>query len=373
MSTPFINPYETKDVVATSLNNLDKQSQDVISYLDGLFSSETVKDKQIILDDGTVETLKPFQVANNQGAFWDKGTTYYFQPVADRLREISLEIQGRLNSTDVSATLKAGIMGLFSKTLDDSRETVLGTNNPNADNFANNWKYEQLYTNTSDPIYDLDLNAFLNAVGTTAFKMVDAVDGDLGTQLITNTSGLKINISNLEDVAKLLDDGDNFYNDNNTIDNPNTAVMEGVHDPNKQPEFYLIGNRKLPVFGAVEDAPDHTNAAYKQDLYNYQNKRIDPNNIYWNDPTFPKEPEEVFYDMVAIAITQQKVSEYPSTTADDIRDINTATAETARNNLKNIAGSYFQNSQAWYNAEPPRNASNLTPPAFFLGKSTSIG
>ena len=73
MSTPFINPYETKDVVATSLNNLDKQSQDIISYLDGLFSSETIKDKQLILDDGTVETLKPFQVANTQGAFWDKG------------------------------------------------------------------------------------------------------------------------------------------------------------------------------------------------------------------------------------------------------------------------------------------------------------
>jgi hypothetical protein len=386
MSTPFINPYETKDVVATSLNNLDKQSQDVISYLDGLFSSETVKDKQIILDDGTVETLKPFQVANNQGAFWDKGTTYYFQPVADRLREISLEIQGRLNSTDVSANLKAAITGLFSKTLDDSRETVLGTGNPNADDFASNWKYEQLYTNTSDPIYDLDLNAFLNAVGTTAFKMVDAVDGDLGTQLITNTSGLKINISNLEDVAKLLDDGDNFYNDNNTIDNPNTAVMEGVHDPNKQPEFYLIGNRKLPVFGAVENAPDHTNltkypggtanAAYKQDLYNYQNKRIDPNSPYWNDTSVPalqKEPEEVFFDMVAIAITQQKVGQYNSSAPSAVRTINNQTAATARNNLKNIAGSYFQNSQAWYNSPAPRNAGSLTPPAFLLSKSTGIG
>jgi hypothetical protein len=378
MSTPFINPYETKDVVATSLNNLDKQSQDVISYLDGLFSSETVKDKQIILDDGTVETLKPFQVANNQGAFWDKGTTYYFQPVADRLREISLEIQGRLNPTDVSATLKAGITGLFSKTLDDSRETVLGTNNPNADDFANNWKYEQLYTNTSDPIYSLDLNAFLNAVGTAAFKMVDAV-GDTG-QLITNTSGLKINISNLEDVAKLLDDGDNFYNDNNTIDNPNTVVMEGVHDPNKQPEFYLIGNRKLPVFGAVENPPaDPTDANYKQDLYNYQNKRIDPNSPYWNDTSvsaLQKEPEEVFFDMVAIAITQQKVGEYKSSAPDDIRAINTATAESARNSLKNIAGNYFKDNEAWYNSfprnlDPKALPPTPKPPAFLLSKSAS--
>ena len=395
MSTPFINPYETKDVVATSLNNLDKQSQDIISYLDGLFSSETVKDKQIILDDGTVETLKPFQVANNQGAFWDKGTTYYFQPVADRLREISLEIQGRLNSTDVSATLKAGITGLFSKTLDDNRETVLGTGNPNIDDFANNWKYEQWYTETTPSATNpmrytdvADIDAFFNEVKTAAFKMVDAVDGDSNTPLITNTSGLKINISNLEDVAKLLDDGDNFYNDNNTIDNPNTAVMEGVHDPNKQPEFYLIGNRKLPVFGAVEDAPDHTNltkypggtanAAYKQDLYNYQNKRIDPNSIYWNDPTFPKEPEEVFFDMVAIAITQQKVGEYKSSAPDDIRAINTATAVSARNSLKNIAGNYFKDSTNWYNSfprnlDPKALAPTPKPPAFLLGKSAGIG
>ncbi|MFZ4085134.1 MAG: hypothetical protein ACOYK1_06320 [Vampirovibrionia bacterium] len=388
MSTPFINPYETKDVVATSLNNLDKQSQDIISYLDGLFSSETVKDKQIILDDGTVETLKPFEVANSQGAFWDKGTTYYFQPVADRLREISLEIQGKLNPTDVSATLKAGITGLFSKTLDDSRETVLGTNNPNADDFANDWTYEKWY-NDPDVLNINDLDTFLKKVGTAAFKMVDAV-GDTG-QLITNTSGLKINISNLEDVAKLLDDGDNFYNDDNTIDNPNTTtVIEGA-DSNKQPEFYLIGNRKLPVFGAVENAPDPnaqkanltskypggtTNAAYKQDLYNYQNKRIDPNNIYWNDPTFPKEPEEVFYDMVAIAITQQKVGEYKSSAPNDIRTMNTATAESARNSLKNIAGNYFKDNEAWYNSfprnlDPKALPPTPKPPAFLLSKSAS--
>ena len=391
MSTPFINPYETKDVVATSLNNLDKQSQDIISYLDGLFSSETVKDKQLILDDGTVETLKPFQVANSQGAFWDKGITYYFQPVADRLREISLEIQGRLNSTDVSATLKAGITDLFSKALDDSRSQVSGTNNPDADNYASNWKYEKWYENTSDDIYSMNLNNFLNAVGTAAFNMADAVDGDPNTKLITDTSGLKINISNLEDVAKLLDDGDNFYNDDNTIDNPiTTTVIEGA-DSNKQPEFYLIGNRKLPVFGAVENAPDPNakkadltpkypggtaNATYKQDLYNYQNKRIDPNSPYWNHPTFPREPEEVFFDMVAIAITQQKVGEYKSSAPDDIRAINTATAVSARNSLKNIAGSYFKDSTNWYNSfprnlDPKALAPTPKPPAFLLGKSNN--
>jgi hypothetical protein len=359
MSTPFINPYQTKDVVSTSLNNLDKQSQDIVSYLDGLFSSEITKDKQLILDDGTVETLKPFQVANSQGAFWDKGTTYYFQPIADRLREISLEIQGNLNPTDVSATLKAAITSLFSKTLNDSRSQV---SDNSTDDYASDWTYEQWYTNTSDPIYSMDLNNFLNAVGTAAFKMADAVDGDLGTQLITNTSGLQINID-FEDVAKLLDDGDNYYNDNNTI-----------NDPNKQPEFYLIGNRKLPVFGAFENAPIVGSPTYQQDLYNYQNKRIDPNSVYWNDPTFPRKPEEVFYDMVAIAITQQKsLGSLASADAAQVRSANDLTAESARNNLKNIAGTYFTDSQAWYNSPAPRNASNLTPPAFFLGKSTSIG
>jgi hypothetical protein len=356
MSTPFINPYQTKDVVSTSLNNLDKQSQDIISYLDGLFSSETTKDKQLILDDGTVETLKPFQVANSQGAFWDKGTTYYFQPVADRLREISSEIQGKLNPTDVSATLKAGITSLFSKTLNDSRSQV---SDNSTDDYASDWTYEQWYTNTSDPDNPINkaltLDDFLHAVGTAAFKMADAVDGDLGTQLITNTSGLQINI-NFEDVAKLLDDGDNYYNDNNTI-----------NDPNKQPEFYLIGNRKLPVFGAFENTPIVGSPTYQQDLYNYQNKRIDPNSVYWNNPLVPKEPEEVFFDMVAIAITQQKsLGSLTSADAAQVRSANELTAQTARNNLKNIAGTYFTDSQAWYNSPAPRNSS--TPPAFLLSK-----
>jgi hypothetical protein len=385
MSTPFINPYETKDVVSTSLNNLDKQSQDIVSYLDGLFSSETIKDRQLILDDGTVETLKPFEVANNQGAFWDKGTTYYFQPVADRLREISLEIQGRLSPTDVSASLKAGIMSLFSKTLDDSKSQV---SNNGTDQYANNWTYEQWYTNTSDPNNPINkaltLDDFLNAVGTATFKMVDAAsDENAGTKAITNNTGLKINI-NLEGIAELLDDGDNFYNDNNTINDPNTAANEGVHDSNKQPEFYLIGNRKLPVFGNFENAPDPTDLAkypggitssnYKQDLYNYQNKRIDPNNIYWNDPNLPKEPEEVFYDMVAIAITQQKaLGSFSSADPAQIRSTIDLTAQTARDNLKNIAGSYFTDSIAWYNSAAPRNLDTNTipkPPAFLLGKST---
>jgi hypothetical protein len=385
MSTPFINPYETKDVVATSLNNLDKQSQDIISYLDGLFSSETVKDRQIILDDGTVETLKPFEVANSQGAFWDKGTTYYFQPVADRLREISLEIQGRLNPTDVSASLKAGITSLFSKALDDSRETVLGTNNPNNDDFASNWKYEQWYTETTPSATNpmrytsaADIDAFFNEVGTAAFKMVDAASDEVGsTKAIAGNTGLKIN---LKGVAELLDDGDNYYNDNSAI-----------NDSNKQPEFYLIDNRKLPVFGAVENAPDPNakkadltdkypggtaNTAYKQDLYNYQNKRIDPNSIYWNNPAAPRDPEKVFYDMVAIAITQEKVGEYKSSTPDDIRTMNTATAENARDSLKNIAGSYFTTSRIWYDSSLPRNLDPKAldptpkPPAFLLSKAT---
>ncbi|MFM7457947.1 MAG: hypothetical protein ACKO3R_04715 [bacterium] len=385
MSTPFINPYETKDVVATSLNNLDKQSQSIISYLDGLFSSGIVKDKQIILDDGTVETLKPFQVANNQGAFWDKGTTYYFQPVADRLREISLEIQGRLNPTDISGTLKAGITGLFSKTLDDSRKQI---SDDGTDEYANDWKYEKWYEDTShsnNPINNAaTLDDFLNAIGTAAFKMVNAAADEVATtEAITNNSGLKVNI-NLDSIAKLLDDGDNFYNDDNTIDNPNTTVIEGA-DSNKQPEFYLIGNRKLPVFGAVENAPNPTDSKYssgtntginhpdyKQDLYNYQNKRIDPNSIYWNDGT--RDPEEVFYDMVAIAITQRKVEKYDSSAPDYIRSGNFATAEDARKDLKNIAGSYFKDSQAWYDSATPRNLdSNLTPkpPAFLLGKSNN--
>lgn len=385
MSTPFINPYETKDVVATSLNNLDKQSQDIISYLDGLFSSETTKDKQIILDNGTVETLKPFQVANNQGAFWDKGTTYYFQPVADRLREISLEIQGKLNPTDISNTLKAGIAGLFSKTLDDSRKQISADS---TDQYADTWTYEQWYTNTSDPDNPINstttLDDFLNAIGTAAFTMVNAAaDENPATKAITSTSGL----INLDSIAKLLDDGDNFYNDDNTLDDPSTTTVTEGADSNKQPEFYLIGNRKLPVFGAVENAPDHTNltkypggtanAAYKQDLYNYQNKRIDPNSPYWNDTSVPalqKEPEEVFFDMVAIAITQQKVGQYNSSAPSAVRTINNQTAATARNNLKNIAGSYFQNSQAWYDSGTPRNLDANTvpkPPSFLLSKSNN--
>ena len=393
MSTPFINPYETKDVVATSLNNLDKQSQDIVSYLDGLFSSETVKDKQLILDDGTVETLKPFQVANSQGAFWDKGTTYYFQPVADRLREISLELQGRLQQTDVSASLKAGITDLFSKTLNDSRSQVSNDGKDDAKDDASDWKYEQLYTkNTSDGIYSMDLDNFLNAVGTAAFKMADASsDEDTNTKAVTNNSALNIDV-NVDGIAELLDDGDNFYNDDNTIDNPNTTDIEGA-DSNKQPEFYLIGNKKLPVFGVVENAPNPAdlakypggtaNADYKRDLYNYQNKRIDPNSIYWNEPDpllnplLTKKPEEVFFDMVAIAISQQKpVGSVTSADSDSIRDLNKITAQAARNNLKSIAGNYFTDSKAWYDSvpAPSRNLStaNLpTPPSFFLSKSTS--
>ena len=386
MSTPFINPYETKDVVSTSLNNLDKQSQDIVSYLDGLFSSGIVNDKQLILDDGTVETLKPFQVANSQGAFWDKGTTYYFQPVADRLREISLELQGRLQQTDVSASLKAGITDLFSKTLNDSRSQVSNDGKDDAKDDASDWKYEQLYTkNTSDGIYSMDLDNFLNAVGTAAFKMADASsDEHTNTKAVTNNSALKIDVS-VDGIAELLDDGDNFYNDNSAVDDPNTPGDEGVHDSDKQPEFYLIGNRKLPVFGAVENAPNPADAVkypggiadvnYKKDLYNYQNKRIDPNNIYWNDLT--NKPEEVFFDMVAIAITQQKlVGSITSADSDSIRTLNNITAQAARNNLKSIAGNYFKESRAWYESvpAPSRNLStaNLpTPPSFFLSKSTN--
>jgi hypothetical protein len=399
MSTPFINPYETKDVVATSLNNLDKQSQDIISYLDGLFSSETVKDKQLILDDGTVETLKPFQVANSQGAFWDKGTTYYFQPVADRLREISLEIQGRLNPTDVSASLKAGITSLFSQTLDDSRSQVSNDGKLPPLQDASDWTYEKWYTETilsaTNPIRytAADIDAFFNEVGTAAFKMVDAASDEIiSTKAIDSSSALNISV-NLEGVAKLLDDGDDYYNDDNTFDNPSTTtVIEGA-DSNKQPEFYLIGNKKLPVFGAVENAPDPSalkadltpkypggviNADYLKDLknypYNYQNKRIDPNSIYWNNPATPREPEEVFYNMVAIAITQQKVGGYGSSAPDDVRTINNATAEKALTSLKNIAGSYFTDSIAWYDSPLPRNLNpNATPkpPAFLLSKSTN--
>ena len=344
MSTPFINPYETKDVVSTSLNNLDKQSQDIVSYLDGLFSSGIVNDKQLILDDGTVETLKPFQVANNQGAFWDKGTTYYFQPAADRLREISLELQGRFQQTDVSATLKDGLTALFSKTLNDSR------------------------TQVSDKDYET-LEEFLNAVGTAAFKMADASSDE---KTDTKASALKIDVR-VDGIAELLDDGDNYYNDDNT-----------VHDPEKQPEFYLIGNKKLPVFGAVENAPDPddypggtTDAAYKQDLYNYQNKRIDPNSPYWNDPAGLRDPEEVFYDMVAIAITQQKlVGSVTFADSNSIRNLNNITAQAARNSLKSIAGNYFTESKAWYDSvpAPSRNLSTAslpTPPSFFLSKSTN--
>jgi hypothetical protein len=345
MSTPFINPYETKDVVSTSLNNLDKQSQDIVSYLDGLFSSGIVNDKQLILDDGTVETLKPFQVANNQGAFWDKGTTYYFQPAADRLREISLELQGRLQQTDVSASLKAGITDLFSKTLNDSR------------------------TQVSDKDYET-LEEFLNAVGTAAFKMADASSDE---KTDTQASALKIDVR-VDGIAELLDDGDNYYNDDNT-----------VHDPEKQPEFYLIGNKKLPVFGAVENAPDPTkyfsgtaNADYKRDLYNYQNKRIDPNSIYWNDPDpdslLTKKPEEVFFDMVAIVITQEKpVGSVTFADSNRIRTLNNETAVEALKSLKSIAGNYFDKSTAWYDSFPRNLDPNLTPkpPAFLLSKFKS--
>ena len=376
MSTPFINPYETKDVASTSLNNIDKQSQDIVSYLDGLFSSGIVNDKQLILDDGTVETLKPFQVANSQGAFWDKGTTYYFQPVADRLREISLELQGRLQQTDVSASLKAGITDLFSKTLDDSRSQVSNDGKDDANDDASDWKYEQWYSGApGSPINISDRDAFFNKVKTAAFNMADASsDEDTNTKAVTNNSALKINV-NLDGVVELLDDGDNFYNDNSAVD-----------DSNKQPEFYLIGNKKLPVFGVVENAPDPAeypegtaNADYKLDLYNYQNKRIDPNNIYWNDPDplLTKKPEEVFFDMVAIVITQQKlVGSVTFADSNSIRNLNNITAQAARNNLKSIAGNYFTESKAWYDSvpAPSRNLStaNLpTPPSFFLSKSTN--
>jgi hypothetical protein len=385
MSTPFINPYETKDVVSTSLNNLDKQSQDIVSYLDGLFSSETIKDKQLILDDGTVETLKPFQVANNQGAFWDKGTTYYFQPVADRLREISLELQGRLQQTDVSASLKDGLTALFSNALDDSRTQV---SNNSTDQYASTWTYEKWYNVApGSPINITDLDEFLNKVGTAAFKMADASsDEDTNTKAVTNNSALKINV-NLDGVVELLDDGDNFYNDNSAVDDPNTLGDEGVHDSDKQPEFYLIGNKKLPVFGVVENTPNPAdlvkypggtaNADYKRDLYNYQNKRIDPNSIYWNDPLAPKEAERVFFDMVAIAITQQKlVGSVTFADSNSIRNLNNITAQAARNSLKSIAGNYFTESKAWYDSvpAPSRNLSTAslpTPPSFFLSTSTN--
>jgi hypothetical protein len=385
MSTPFINPYEVKDVVSTSLNNLDKQSQDLISYLDGLFSSETIKDKQLILDDGTVETLKPFEVANSQGAFWDKGTTYYFQPIADRLREISLEIQGRLNSTEVTDTLKAGLAGLFSDTLNDSRTQV---SNDSTEQYANTWTYEQWYKeiipSATNPIGYTDINAFLNAVGTAAFKMADASSDEETSTKAIDYSTLQFDI-NLQGIAELLDDGDNYYNDNPTIDDPSTPANEGQYDTYKQPEFYIIGNTKLPVFGAVENAPNSTtytppgvnNPDYKRDLYNYQNKRIDPNSIYWNDPnpSARKKSEEVFYDMVAIAITKQKVSgPINSANPDQVRLINAQTAENARRSLEKIAGAYFQDTKAWYDSTAPRNLDPAilpTPPSFLLSKSTN--
>ena len=52
------NPnFEVKDLVSATLNNLDKQTTDLISVFDGYFSSEVGKDVNIIREDGTIDDL----------------------------------------------------------------------------------------------------------------------------------------------------------------------------------------------------------------------------------------------------------------------------------------------------------------------------
>ncbi len=391
MSAPFVNPYETKDVVASTLNNLDKQTQDLISYLDGFFSSEVTKDRELVFDNCVVEVLKPFDVATSSGAFWDKGTTYYFQPIAERLREISQELQARLVSTDVTQNLKDGINQLFTQTLNSSRTQVV---NGGTNQFANNWQYELWYnsTNPNDPVNKFDtpaeINDFFKAIGTSAFFLADAAsDEDTATQpMSSSASGLKIDVK-LEGIADLLDDGDNYYNDSPVTDYLGSG--QGVHSTARQEEFYLIGNNRVPVFGKFESKPVLPNAPtaaqieqYNKEYYDFVNQRIDPKSIYWNDGT--KTSEEIFLGMVAIILTGQKRVEpvippnaaNPTDTANALRAANEQMMNNALTALEQQTYDYLISSKAWYDSAPPRNVNSAVspaPPSFLLSKMNAAG
>ena len=362
MSTPFINPYEVKDVVSTSLNNLDQQTTDLISSLDGFFSSEISKDKEIIADNGSLETLKPIKIKNSQGAFWDKGTTYYFQPIAERLKVISDELQGKLN---LAENLKQHIQTLFNNSMDTSAYKLQG--------------YETLFNNVDkvhDSIYNpanTTLDNFFKQIRTSSFNMMTR--SEVVTDNIFEASQFMKVEFDANDVAALIDDGDNFFNDNPTLDDPTTiGENEALNEPPMQQEFYLVQNIKMPVFSKFT-----TSDSSELDDYNYVNQRIDPDSPLWKGGTYDT-PDKVLFGMTAIALTSQKAIaifppidsvDSPTEKENKIRRANERTMQAAERSLAIQTKEYLEANLPWYNS-PNRIAPDApAPPPFPLAKSHS--
>lgn len=417
----FVNPYETKDVAASTLNNLDKQTQDLVSYLDSFFAVNPIQSKEIGFDVGDVETVKGIKITENQGAFWDEGVTYYFQPLADRLQTLSDKMQGVLDKDDTSENLKRHIQLLFNSIIDgseykidgdiaqkitiagpvDIRPTMDGTDIKNYEDLIDdslNPTIPTLFIPTATPSTPstasaISLDDFLKIVGTSGFDFI-AKALSPATDIFDATQFNRVDVD-LKELAKLLDDGDNSYNDDFTTDNPDTFFsIEAINSDSVSREFYLIGNNHAPIFGKDDTRDKRINFTHENWRYNPAPTRpkayYDPiTDIAVTGTTSPggsfidlsdryKSEADVIKGMRAIAITGQEAEkviltgrETKEEVDDAIRQANQVTMYKAEQSLLNQAKNYFLDNLSWYNAAPPR--SGLTRPGFPLLTNVSSG
>jgi hypothetical protein len=433
MSTPFINPYEVKDAVAVTFNNLNRQTQDLLGFIDGFFTSDPTLNKEIISADGNVELSKSVKIVQNQQSFWDEGVTYHFQPIGERLKEISEEIKATFaDSTFAEDYFKENIKNhinlLFDNAIDTSTYKLEGLNSmriplssppvilPSSD-------YEALVdtafaisarpsipprapTNavSQHPLFAsaTPITGFIKLMSTSVFNLINkSSDGGTTPDAFDESQFRKARLdvtTTTVDLAKLLDDGDLFFNDDERLDDANTIdVNEAIKDKSTNREYYLIGDARVPIFGKFQNPPI-TGSVHTQ--YDFDNKRIDPNHPEWKwdlanfpgTPTTPNievtiddvlvnlsteynTPEQVMFGMLAITLAAQDAEpilfshdDTEQTKLYKTLTANLTTMYKAEKRLEDRAKSYFSVAQAWYDTPPGPARSGLTAPSFPLSR-----
>ena len=369
MSNP--TPFEQKDLVSSTLNNLDKSSNDLIAFFDSYFSSELTKDVEIIREDKTIEKLAFNTVKQNSDKFWDQGTNYYFQSSGERLRQISDSINIQIGFTDAKRSLSDDIFDLLNDNVVDSDSDVeSGNADLQAASGLSNANYEALhdlqptfYPNppfTPNPptnnLFDratTSFTDFFNLIDVSITNLLmesaddflddangDGILGDADTRAYASANvfgnpTINFDFPNIED---LIDDGDNVYN--GTLAQYTSGGNLVTYDQKELgiTDFYYlegIKTRVLPSEG--------------------EDKRIDFTNTLWRDSSSTQ--AEIYRGMLAIAMTGQASVEInpplQSTDTFDIiqnkvRQANLATMAAAEEALKFQVGDYINTFKNWY-------------------------
>ena len=352
------NPnFEVKDLVSATLNNLDKQTTDLISVFDGYFSSEVGKDVNIIREDGTiddltiVENLAFSNVQSNPEHFWDQGTNYYFQSSGERLRDISEIILEKIEDTNVDDSLSNKIREIVNDQIESSMGQVSG-----ASFYSGATRYENLYDKPdSDSLFDntqTNLNDFFSQIDTSIFGLLnDATDGGPASSLenIVGTPDVTVDFNGIE---QLIDDGDNFYND---------SIEAGVHNNLAAQESYFLEGKITRTFAKNDPAID-------------PDQRLDFTSNLWNDGSLTD--DEVMYGMLAITLTATEsvdISSTGGTLEERTRAANMQTMTAAKESLDQQAALYILATREWYDADPADRESREDMPDFTLYESDGVG